>query len=566
MLARFAAICGCSLLAGSVLAQFEYRTLALSGRQAPGAPAGVTFIAGFGAPSISSAGQAVFTGILTGPGVGSDNDWGVYTGTPGAMFEAMREGEAAPGAGGASYFSPFGSPAIGADGRVVFKSLLTGAGVTALNDTGFYTWGAGSNSAVARKGDPAPGAGGATFGLIDPFMLSNGSRIAFNCLLAGAGVTSNNDGAVFAGTHSALSMLAREGDPAPGIGGGAVYAAVGPPRTSDVGSTVFSAFLAGGSVTSADDIALYIVSPGASTFHLRESDPIPGTDPGTLMDTFLTYGIASNGRVVLYGTLRGPMVSPDNDALYVAIQNGNVSVLLREGDPAPGAGAGVTHTMHIPYIHHSGHIAFVSNLVGPGVDGSNDTAVYAGSAAPFTLIAREGEPLPGVPGVSIGTLTQGARVNAQGDVAFIANLTGSGVNSTNDSALLISRAGTLSVLVREGDIYDVDDTAGADLRTVSSLTFTLTGAADNLRTSLGDQGETVFSIIFTDGSMGIFRATPEATPCPADTNGDGILSPADFTAWIAAFNAQSAACDQNGDSLCTPADFTAWIANYNAGC
>lgn len=55
-------------------------------------------------------------------------------------------------------------------------------------------------------------------------------------------------------------------------------------------------------------------------------------------------------------------------------------------------------------------------------------------------------------------------------------------------------------------------------------------------------------------------------PCLADTNSDGLLTPADFSAWIAAFNAGSAACDQNGDGLCTPADFTAWIAKYNAGC
>jgi len=54
--------------------------------------------------------------------------------------------------------------------------------------------------------------------------------------------------------------------------------------------------------------------------------------------------------------------------------------------------------------------------------------------------------------------------------------------------------------------------------------------------------------------------------CPADTNHDGTLSPADFTAWIAALNAASPECDQNADNACTPADFTAWIANYNAGC
>ena len=54
--------------------------------------------------------------------------------------------------------------------------------------------------------------------------------------------------------------------------------------------------------------------------------------------------------------------------------------------------------------------------------------------------------------------------------------------------------------------------------------------------------------------------------CLADTNGDGSLTPADFTAWIAAFNAMAPECDQNGDGSCTPADFTAWIANFNAGC
>ncbi|MEO1584149.1 MAG: GC-type dockerin domain-anchored protein [Planctomycetota bacterium] len=54
--------------------------------------------------------------------------------------------------------------------------------------------------------------------------------------------------------------------------------------------------------------------------------------------------------------------------------------------------------------------------------------------------------------------------------------------------------------------------------------------------------------------------------CPADVNGDGQLTPADFSAWIAAFNAGDPAADQNGDGLITPSDFSAWIANYNAGC
>ena len=54
--------------------------------------------------------------------------------------------------------------------------------------------------------------------------------------------------------------------------------------------------------------------------------------------------------------------------------------------------------------------------------------------------------------------------------------------------------------------------------------------------------------------------------CLADTNGDGMVSPADFSAWVAAFNAMTSACDQNGDGTCSPADFSAWVANYNSGC
>jgi len=54
--------------------------------------------------------------------------------------------------------------------------------------------------------------------------------------------------------------------------------------------------------------------------------------------------------------------------------------------------------------------------------------------------------------------------------------------------------------------------------------------------------------------------------CLADTNGDGAVTPADFSAWVAAFNSQAPECDQNGDGSCSPADFSAWVANYNAGC
>ncbi len=98
----------------------------------------------------------------------------------------------------------------------------------------------------------------------------------------------------------------------------------------------------------------------------------------------------------------------------------------------------------------------------------------------------------------------------------------------------------------------------------NSASFTINNATP------ADDGN--YTVVVTNGCGNVTSAiatltvTPDTGSCVADTNGDGFLTPADFTAWVAAFNAGSAACDQNADSLCTPADFTAWVANYNAGC
>ncbi len=68
------------------------------------------------------------------------------------------------------------------------------------------------------------------------------------------------------------------------------------------------------------------------------------------------------------------------------------------------------------------------------------------------------------------------------------------------------------------------------------------------------------------GAAYVFDVSLPGPDCLADVNGDGTVTPTDFSAWINAFNNNLPTCDQNGDNACTPADFTAWIANFNAGC
>ncbi|MEM9663064.1 MAG: GC-type dockerin domain-anchored protein [Planctomycetota bacterium] len=82
-------------------------------------------------------------------------------------------------------------------------------------------------------------------------------------------------------------------------------------------------------------------------------------------------------------------------------------------------------------------------------------------------------------------------------------------------------------------------------------------------TSRDVAGASITESALDDFRLGAFTCDDA---CLADTNGDGELTPADFNAWVAAFNAGSAECDQNGDGECKPSDFNAWVANFNAGC
>ncbi|MEO1534624.1 MAG: hypothetical protein AAFS11_03570 [Planctomycetota bacterium] len=67
--------------------------------------------------------------------------------------------------------------------------------------------------------------------------------------------------------------------------------------------------------------------------------------------------------------------------------------------------------------------------------------------------------------------------------------------------------------------------------------------------------------------FGAYERVGDLPPdCIADVNGDGDLNPADFNAWVLAFNTDAPECDQNGDGQCSPADFNAWVLNFNTGC
>ncbi len=135
----------------------------------------------------------------------------------------------------------------------------------------------------------------------------------------------------------------------------------------------------------------------------------------------------------------------------------------------------------------------------------------------------------------------------------------------NDTLPVSGTDGNFTRDTTDGAVID-----GATLQPIADFTADPAPTTDFISwtPAAGDVGTYYFTcrVLGHIGMAGKIEIVEADDPCLADTNGDGMLTPADFTAWIAAFNAMAPECDQNNDAACTPADFTAWIANFNAGC
>lgn len=96
--------------------------------------------------------------------------------------------------------------------------------------------------------------------------------------------------------------------------------------------------------------------------------------------------------------------------------------------------------------------------------------------------------------------------------------------------------------------------------TSSAGTYSLSGTIGQ-----HDAGEPMTGGVFSVAGGFWPGADPSGGRLCADQNGDGLVSPTDFTAWIANYNANDQRADTNQDGSITPTDFTAWIAAFNLG-
>ncbi len=519
------------MYAGAAASSLQYNSLALSGAVGtslglgPNLGPGVNF-SGFGPPVLNAAGEVAFDGILSGAGVDSSNNSGVFSNAGGSLAVVARTGAAGPGPnlGPGVNFSRFGVPVLNAVGEVAFFGMLTGLGADGTFDSGMFNNAGGTLTTLAHESanGPGPNLGAdvyfSTFSEIPVF--DSSGKMAFTSKLTGSPVDTPNDEGIFSNVGGTVAVVAREGagGPGPNLGPNATFHDTSgntfdPPVLNAVGTMAFKARVTefGGSTS-----GVFVHANGTTTPIARTNNGGPGPNLGANV-IFGQLGdpvINAADNVAFSCNLFGGEVTSADDAAIFSNTGGSLAVVAREGPagPGPNLAAGVNFsTFNAPVINAAGEVAFMASLAGSGVDSTNDEGIFTNVGGTLAAVARTGIGGPG-PNVGDGVVFSNFLLSvpvfhAAGQVAFVGVITGNGVTAANDQGIWTNIGGTLTKIVREGDLFNVDPGPGVDLRTISNLLlFGNSGGEDGRPWSFNDSGVLTFALSFTDGSAGVFTA------------------------------------------------------------
>ncbi len=503
----------------------ELRTVALSGQPAPGLGEGTT-LSSLGRPFLDGAGRVTFTSFLEGPDVDASNDRGLWSDRSGELALEARRGDPAPGTPEGVRYASF-VPFLDEAGELALEATLQGPGVGSSSDRGLWAERDGALVLVAREGDEPPEvAPGVTYEEIEEPVFSDAGRFAFQARLSGPGVTPLDSRGIWSEGSGALSLVARGGQPAPDTAPGVSFEELGlnVPTLNAGGETAFRGLLSGPGITDENERGLWSGSDDGLSLVAREGQAAPGTPAGTVFDRFGLPTLSAAGRVALQADLRGPDVTSQNEQGVWSEGGGALDLVARAGEPAPGAPPGVDYlSFDTPPINSSGQVAFRAFLGGPGVNNLSNEAIFGPDGSDVTLFFREGEPAPRVPaGVLLDSFDPPV-LDDTGGILVTASLRGSGVDGRNDLILYYADATSGPVaVVRTGRFIEV---LPGDFRRLQFFDLSDARSQRQGRRSLNDRREIALFAAFTDGSSAILVATvPEPSTLVLCAAGLGLLA------------------------------------------
>ncbi len=577
-----------SLSSQNASAVVQYDTRVMSGDSAPGIDSSIVFDSLRTGALINDSGEVVFHGLLDGPGISSHGLSGVWSDGGGVVREIALEGKQAIGMDAGVYYSPMAPKGASLNidnvGRVVFSSTVYGTGIDRDNDRAIWRDDEGSTSLILQKGSLAPGTEPGTSFNSNINRLSVGlDKFAFTSALEGPSIDETNDFGIWSWDAGTLGPLMREGDVVPGSGGAQVFT---PFSIEDISSSGHLVIYAGITEqgTGSYKTSLWTEINGELQLIVQSQTAAPDTGPGVLFqilnpaDGRDSISINDAGQIAFLADVSGDDVDTTNRRGIWSQGSGTLHKVAREGDQVPGYVSGVTFdNVQYPIINNQGQTAFLSRLAGPGIDTHNDLSYWMESGGALIQIVREGDPAPGTePGTLFERLAGYSYeptplLNNNGQIGFVASLTGPSIHQSNRQGFwAMDPDGKLTLVVREGDLFDVNDNPWVeDLRTIESFRFSYDYLpVHNYRSSvINNASQVAFSLTFTDGTSGIFVAT---IGLDGDLDGDGFVGIDDLNAVLSNWNqsvtpGDLSSGDYNQDGFIGVDDLNGVLVNWNRG-
>lgn len=405
--------------------------------------------------------------------------------------------------------SASGVTAFGVDFRNSFGSL---------RGSGLWSESGGVLTKIAATGDPALGAGaGVTFRAFINLAQNNAGNMGFISLLRQADGTSSGAG-LWSDVAGGLNPIAVDGEVEPTTGLTLLGFAFPNPALNDGGQSAFSAFVSDDGVATR---SIWFEDSGVRSLIAREGEPAPGI-PGATYFFFESPVLNNAGQIAFKNNTRvGGGFGPQGIWLHDPAAAALPELVVKRGDAAPESPSPATFTgFFAPVLSGAGQVAFKAGTTG-GPLFSDHQGIWTGEQGNLRLVAHRGQQAPGAPAGQVFCFLIGPELNSSGQVAFMARL-GNGpadVFCTAGVGIWAEDAdGELTLIARKGDTLDV---APSDSRTISGLSTEFSnnlvirphsGNEDGRPSAFNNDGALAFTATFDDGTSGIFVASLERDP------------------------------------------------------
>ena len=178
------------------------------------------------------------------------------------------------------------------------------------------------------------------------------------------------------------------------------------------------------------------------------------TVPNAFFSSFLSESISSSNSVILRSLLTGSDITGStNESLHLASRTLQPTLIVRKGDIAPGfapeSNIRIAAFLSFQNTTQGGNILYLARLSGPGVNASNDLALFVdvtdstvaippgNPVRPSHLLLREGDPLPTSSKAIIQTIHRVAYCDDGDYMALVSLVTRPGEATSSDNLALL---------------------------------------------------------------------------------------------------------------------------------